>query len=96
MNYKYVYLGFIKDGKQEIHKVEFGEFFPNPPGLQDFTETLQASIRDTVVDDKTYKTVTYIASISKDDVKRVLVDNKCLNFLYSAFRIFYYKFLKRK
>ena len=70
MNYKYVYLGFIKDGKQEIHKVEFGDFFPHPPGLQDFTETLQASIRDTVVDDKTYKTVTYIASISKDDAKK--------------------------
>lgn len=33
--------------------------------------------------------------ISKDDVKRVLVDNKCLNFLYSTLRIFYYKFLKR-
>lgn len=70
MNYKYVYLGFIKDGKQEIHKVEFGEFFPHPPGLQDFTERLQSSIRDTVVDDKTYKTVTYIADISKDDAKK--------------------------
>lgn len=33
--------------------------------------------------------------ISKDDVKKVLVDSICLNFLYSAFRIFYYKFFKR-
>ena len=73
MNYKYVYLGFIKDGKQEIHKVEFGEFFPHPLGLSDFTERLQASIRDTVVEDSTYKTVTYISSVSKDDVKKFYI-----------------------
>ena len=69
MNYKYVYLGFVKDGKPEIHKVEFGVFWPNPPGLSDLTETLQSSIRDTVVEDSTYKTVSYIANVSKDDVK---------------------------
>ena len=73
MNYKYVYLGFVKDGKQEINKVEFGEFFPHPLGLQDLTETLQASIRDTVVDDNTYKTVTHISNISKDDVKKFYI-----------------------
>ena len=70
LGYKYVYLGFIKDGKQEIHKVEFGEFWPHPPGLSDLTETLQASIRETVVEDRTYKTITYIASMSKDDAKK--------------------------
>ena len=71
MNYKYVYLGFIKDGKQEIHKVEFGVFWPNPLGLTDYTETLQNSIRETVLDDgNTYKTITFISSISKDDARK--------------------------
>jgi hypothetical protein len=70
MNYKYVYLGFVKDGKQEIHKVEFGEFTPHPyPGMQDMTEFLQTSIRDTVLESGTYKTAVLLSSISKENVK---------------------------
>ena len=71
MNYKYVYLGFLKDGKQEIQKVEFGQFWPNAFGLTDYTETLQNSIRETVLDDgNTYKTITFVSNISKDDAKK--------------------------
>lgn len=70
MNYKYVYLGFLKDGKQEIHKVEFGIFNPAPLGSPDITETLQSSIRDTILDSGTYKTITYVSSsFSKENVK---------------------------
>lgn len=71
MNYKYVYLGFLKDGKQEIHKVEFGQFYPFPfPGMQDMTEYLQASIRDTVIETGTYKTAVLPISIPKENVKK--------------------------
>lgn len=71
MNYKYVYLGFLKDGKQEIHKVEFGQFYPFPfPGMQDMTEYLQASIRDTVLESGTYKTAVLPISVPKENVKK--------------------------
>ena len=70
MNYKYVHLGFVKDGKQEINKVEFGVFFPNPFGLTDYTEILQNSIRETVLSDSTtYKTIALVSDVLKDDVK---------------------------
>lgn len=73
MSYKYVYLGFVKDGKQEINKVEFGEFFPRPIGLTDYIETLQNSIRETVLDDSTYKTATLITNIPKDNVRNYYI-----------------------
>ena len=70
MNYKYVYLGFLKDGKYDVQKVEFGEFWPHPSGLRDLTESLQSQIRETVLSDSTtYKTIALVYDILKDDVK---------------------------
>lgn len=73
MNYKYVYLGFVKDGKQEIHKVEFGEFFQHPLEGTDYTEILQNSIRETVFDGSTYKTATLVTNVPKDNVRNYYI-----------------------
>lgn len=69
MTYQYVHLGFLKDGEYDVQKVKFGEFNPYPPGLQDLTTSLQNSIRDTVLDSGTFKTVSIVTSILKENVK---------------------------
>ena len=69
MNYQYVYLGFLKDGEYDVQKVKFGDFNPHPPGLSDLTTYLQNSIKDTILDAGTFKTVGIAISVPQNEVK---------------------------
>lgn len=64
-----MYLGFLKEGDYDVQKVKFGLFNPCAPGMPDLTNYLQNSIRDTVTDNGTFKTVSFVSTIPKEGIK---------------------------